>query len=222
LLAPNTGNAMNFLPKMMAQQQSKNSAQHHYEFNVGNQVTSGNGPMELENPSDSQQNNCDHHAEGCENGSNNELVFNTGMMGIQPQSFMMLPSVMMDPSLLGIQQFPILNLPTATVTSSPPENQKQNNDNSVVKEIIHCPTCTLIPPNPNQPPPTTRERPLGCKTCFVGGLPENISEAIIHEIFERCGEITTLRLSKKNFCHIRFTFEASVDSAIYLSGKQIV
>lgn len=40
-------------------------------------------------------------------------------------------------------------------------------------------------------------------------------------MFERCGEITTLRLSKKNFCHIRFVFEASVDSAIYLSGYRI-
>lgn len=53
------------------------------------------------------------------------------------------------------------------------------------------------------------------------GLPENVTEPIIHEIFERCGEITTLRLSKKNFCHIRFVFEASVDSAIYLSGYRI-
>jgi RNA recognition motif-containing protein len=75
---------------------------------------------------------------------------------------------------------------------------------------------------------TTKSRPslitltiLGCRTVFVGGLPENISEAVIHEIFERCGEITTLRLSKKNFCHIRFVYEASVDSAIYLSGYRV-
>lgn len=40
-------------------------------------------------------------------------------------------------------------------------------------------------------------------------------------MFERCGEITTLRLSKKHFCHIRFVFEASVDSAIYLSGYRL-
>lgn len=53
------------------------------------------------------------------------------------------------------------------------------------------------------------------------GLPENITEAIIQEIFERCGEITTLRLSKKNFCHIRFVLEASVDAAIYLSGYRV-
>lgn len=90
-----------------------------------------------------------------------------------------------------------------------------------VKEIIHCKSCTLFPPNPNAPPPTTRERPPGCRTVFVGGLPENMTEEIITEVFERCGEITTLRLSKKNFCHIRFVYEASVDAAIFLSGYRI-
>ncbi|KAL7012440.1 hypothetical protein ACKWTF_014853 [Chironomus riparius] len=175
--------------------------------------------MDLENPNDNSSNNCDHSDGGCENGSgnNSDLVFN----GIIPQSFMMLPGVMMDPSLLGLQQFPtILNLPQNLGQQHNQENQK-NEGNGQVKEVIHCPSCSLIPPNPNAPPPSTRERPPGCRTVFVGGLPENITEAIIHEIFERCGEITTLRLSKKNFCHIRFVFEASVDSAIYLSGYRV-
>lgn len=189
-----TQNTANFL----LAQQSKNST-HHY---VNNPTTS---PMDLESES-----NCEHHDDG-----NSELLFN-GMMGMQPQSFMMLPSVMMDPSLL--QQFPILNLPTASTSV---DTSKNSEGNSVVKEIIQCSSCTLIPPNSNAPAPTTREKPNGCKTCFIGGLPENITPEIIHEIFERCGEITTLRLSKKNFCHIRFTFEASVDSAIYLSGYRV-
>lgn len=30
-----------------------------------------------------------------------------------------------------------------------------------VKEIIHCKSCTLFPPNPNAPLPTTRDRPPG-------------------------------------------------------------
>lgn len=204
--------ANSFLPKMLAQssQFSQNSAQHHhYVTSPGN---SGNAPMELENLSEST---CEHHTD--ENGSpSSELMM--GMMGIPPQSFMMLP--MMDPNaLLGLQQFPIMNLQASSVTS--PDSNKSNDGNSVVKEMIHCKSCILIPPNPNQPAPTTRERPLGCKTCFIGGLPENITPEIIHEIFERCGEITTLRLSKKNFCHIRFTYEASVDSAIYLSGYRV-
>uniref|UniRef100_A0A8C5Q3M9 Ecto-NOX disulfide-thiol exchanger 1 n=1 Tax=Leptobrachium leishanense TaxID=445787 RepID=A0A8C5Q3M9_9ANUR len=91
----------------------------------------------------------------------------------------------------------------------------------VVKEIIHCKSCTLFPPNPNLPPPSTRERPPGCKTVFVGGLPENATEEIIQELFEQCGDITAIRKSKKNFCHIRFAEEFMVDKAIYLSGYRM-
>ncbi|XP_031718469.1 ecto-NOX disulfide-thiol exchanger 2-like isoform X2 [Anarrhichthys ocellatus] len=94
-------------------------------------------------------------------------------------------------------------------------------DLPVIKEIIHCKSCTLFPPNPNLPPPAMRERPPGCKTVFVGGLPENATEQLIVEIFGQCGEITAIRKSKKNFCHIRFAEEFTVDKALYLSGYRI-
>ena len=41
---------------------------------------------------------------------------------------------------------------------------------------------------------------------------------IIRDVFEKCGEIQTIRVSKKNFCHIRYSAEYCVDNAIYLSG----
>ncbi|XP_041067362.1 ecto-NOX disulfide-thiol exchanger 1 isoform X1 [Carcharodon carcharias] len=91
----------------------------------------------------------------------------------------------------------------------------------VMKEIIHCTSCTLFPANPNLPPPATRDRPPGCKTVFVGGLPENAAEGVIREVFEQCGDITAIRKSKKNFCHIRFAEEFMVDKAIYLSGYRM-
>ncbi|XP_061104232.1 ecto-NOX disulfide-thiol exchanger 2-like isoform X2 [Conger conger] len=94
-------------------------------------------------------------------------------------------------------------------------------DMPIVKEIIHCKSCTLFPPNPNLPPPATRERPPGCKTVFVGGLPENATEQLIVEVFEQCGEIIAVRKSKKNFCHIRFAEEYTVDKAMFLSGYRI-
>ncbi|KAM8749440.1 ecto-NOX disulfide-thiol exchanger 1 [Acanthopagrus schlegelii] len=94
-------------------------------------------------------------------------------------------------------------------------------DMPVIKEIIHCQSCTLFPQNPNLPPPSTRERPPGCKTAFVGGLPENATEEIIREMFDQCGEIIAIRKSKKNFCHIRFSEEFMVDKAIYLSGYRM-
>uniref|UniRef100_A0A8C1SLA4 Ecto-NOX disulfide-thiol exchanger 2 n=1 Tax=Cyprinus carpio TaxID=7962 RepID=A0A8C1SLA4_CYPCA len=71
------------------------------------------------------------------------------------------------------------------------------------------------------PPPATRERPPGCKTVFVGGLPENATEQLIVEVFEQCGSIIAIRKSKKNFCHIRFTEEHTVDKALFLSGYRV-
>ncbi|XP_042348768.1 ecto-NOX disulfide-thiol exchanger 2 isoform X3 [Plectropomus leopardus] len=94
-------------------------------------------------------------------------------------------------------------------------------DVPVIKEIIHCKSCTLFPPNPNLPPPATRDRPPGCKTVFVGGLPENSNEQLIMEVFGQCGDITAIRKSKKNFCHIRFAEEFTVDKALFLSGYRI-
>ena len=103
------------------------------------------------------------------------------------------------------------------VAGGQPQQQQQQH----AKEIIHCKSCTLFPPNPSAPPPTTREKPPGCRTVFVGGLPENVTDEIVREIFERCGEITTVRMSKKNFCHIRFELESFVENAIYLSGYRV-
>ena len=68
-------------------------------------------------------------------------------------------------------------------------------------------------------PPTTRERPPGCRTAFIGGLPENVTEEMIGEVFENFGAICSVRKGKKNFCHIRYEMEESVDRSLYLSGK---
>lgn len=170
-----------FLPKLAGpphaallqsqQQQSQQQKAQESLFNAQSAVSSA--PMDLENENSTP--NCEH-SDGCDNS---ELVFNI------PQSFMMLPGVMMDPSsLLGLQQFPILNLPQAVNAAGQQQaqNDGKSDPNQSSKEIIHCPSCTLIPPNPNAPMPSTRERPAGCRTVFVGGLPENVTETIIHEV----------------------------------------
>lgn len=38
------------------------------------------------------------------------------------------------------------------------------------------------------------------------------------DVFGKCGEVQTVRMSKKNFCHIRYSHEYCVDNAVYLSG----
>ncbi|KAL1417488.1 hypothetical protein MTO96_000585 [Rhipicephalus appendiculatus] len=93
--------------------------------------------------------------------------------------------------------------------------------NAPVKELLRFPNCVLYPPKPNMPPPATRERPPGCRTVFVGGLPESSTEELVREVFQHCGTITTVRMSKKNFCHIRFETEEQVDRAIALSGYRM-
>ncbi|XP_039755642.1 ecto-NOX disulfide-thiol exchanger 2-like isoform X2 [Pararge aegeria] len=88
------------------------------------------------------------------------------------------------------------------------------------KEII-LKHCKLMPPTDDSPHPPRRARPPGCRTIFVGGLPELIRESTVREIFERYGRIHILRLSKKNFCHIRFDRESCVDVAMTISGYRI-
>lgn len=165
-----------------------------------------------------------------------DVIFN-GMVGMPSHhpGFMMMRNVMnmLDPAMISMQQMsqsPVLSSLNSALQSpasgtSIVESASSNTCSTIstanIKEPIACKSCVLVPPFQNLPPATTRERPSGCRTVFVGGLPENTSEDVIREVFERCGEITTLRLSKKNFCHIRFMYEASVDSAIYLSGYRI-
>ncbi|XP_015369169.1 PREDICTED: ecto-NOX disulfide-thiol exchanger 2 isoform X2 [Diuraphis noxia] len=90
------------------------------------------------------------------------------------------------------------------------------------KRIIQLELCTLYPPPSNAPTPTSRERPPGCRTVFVGGLPDSITEDIMKSIFTNYGEILTIRLSNRKFCHIRFENECSVDLALELSGYRLV
>ncbi|XP_037074332.1 ecto-NOX disulfide-thiol exchanger 2-like [Pollicipes pollicipes] len=90
-----------------------------------------------------------------------------------------------------------------------------------IKEVITCAECVLYPPNPNARPPMTRERPPGCRTAFIGGLPENITEDILRDVFRRCGQISSVRMSQKNFAHIRYELEVYVEYAIMLSGYRM-
>lgn len=177
-------------------------------------------PMDLETVTEGDENSAAMKKDPTKNvnlnlmATSNEMMFgnlmnNLGMASILPPNAFPLLMPGLDPTLLNLQMIQQMNRI---------KEQAQPSTSSVaVKDSIQCKSCVLYPPTAG-PKPTTREKPPGCRTVFVGGLPDNMTESIIHEIFERCGEITTLRLSKKNFCHIRFAFESSVEAAICLSG----
>lgn len=73
---------------------------------------------------------------------------------------------MIGAQILGAEQIMSDAAQIMTASLPPPSTTPQG-----TKEIIHCKSCVLFPPNPNAPPPTTRERPPGCRTIFVGGKP---------------------------------------------------
>lgn len=61
-----------------------------------------------------------------------------------------------------------------------------------------------------------------CKTVFVGSLPDNCLEKHLHDIFSACGDIVEARVARgRNFGHVQFTMENSVERAINLSGCKI-
>ncbi|XP_026486988.1 ecto-NOX disulfide-thiol exchanger 2-like [Vanessa tameamea] len=120
-----------------------------------------------------------------------------------PLDMGMIGGVMVDPSMMGM--FP------PNIGSEVPHDKKE----VILKH------CKLIPPDPGTQQPPRRARPPGCRTIFVGGLPDKIRESTVREIFERYGRIQILRLSKKNFCHIRFDRESCVDAAMVISGYRI-
>lgn len=112
-----------------------------------------------------------------------------GMMG--PDGTMMAP----DGSVISSDPGTIMTAAAAAAGTSNTTNPSQQ------KEIIHCKSCTLFPPNPNLPPPTTRERPPGCKTIFVGGLPENTTGCYIYYVYALLNNyINGVCLSNLKFC----------------------
>ena len=57
------------------------------------------------------------------------------------------------------------------------------------KETLHFNGFILVPPPPHAPPRSTREKPPGCKTLIIGGLPETVSEEMIGELMQTCGSM---------------------------------
>ncbi|XP_074658010.1 ecto-NOX disulfide-thiol exchanger 2-like [Tubulanus polymorphus] len=122
----------------------------------------------------------------------------------------MMNQMMMGPAM-GYGQFP------GYIPSQHPITDYQQQ----MREPLRVKGAVLMPPPSGAPPRTTRERPPGCRTIFVGGIPEDATEDHLREIFNTCGPINSLRLSKKNFAHIRFMSEEFIDRCLVYSGWRL-
>ena len=90
------------------------------------------------------------------------------------------------------------------------------------------PNCYIVPPTNESQKRKLSEKPLGCRTIFVGGLPSLTDEFIVNEIFYVCGPIESINVNAgkgagtKKFCHVRFVNRESVEMAILFSGYLLV
>lgn len=69
-------------------------------------------------------------------------------------------------------------------------------------------------------------RPEDCRTVWIGGLPDECTEEMIKSHFEKCGEISEIRVDRSKrsgtlFCHIEYAQNEAVDRAIKMSGERI-
>ena len=64
-----------------------------------------------------------------------------------------------------------------------------------------------------------RPKPDPCRTIFVGSLPDNCKDSHLTDLFSNCGTIVEVRVSRgRNFGHVQFAMDISVDRAMKLSG----
>ncbi|CAH2055668.1 unnamed protein product, partial [Iphiclides podalirius] len=83
---------------------------------------------------------------------------------------------------------------------------------------------SLLPPLPGSTTPVRRERPKGCRTVVVGGLPSAVTAEMVMEIFQRFGEVTEVKspnhLQGFSIRHVRFATQVQIEQAFFLSGHR--
>ena len=130
-----------------------------------------------------------------------------GMMGQQPMDGMMTNMNM--------------NMSHPMMTNMIDQNMMMNmmNQSSVASAIhpITLSSCTLLPPIPGVQTPQRREKPNGCRTVFVGGMP-TISLELLKEIFGRFGSICDIKSPRDGLYYVRFDREESVEFSFNLTG----
>ncbi|CAD0203612.1 unnamed protein product [Chrysodeixis includens] len=102
-----------------------------------------------------------------------------------------------------------------------PNMMMMNQQMQMANQHIYFTNGILLPAIPGTSTPPRRERPLGCRTIFVGGLPMGITEDVIMEIFQRFGDIDEVKLHKQGVCHVRFAKSESVEQSFFVSGYRL-
>ncbi|CAH0663774.1 unnamed protein product [Spodoptera exigua] len=79
----------------------------------------------------------------------------------------------------------------------------------------------ILPPPPNIVMPQKRERPPGCRTLIVGGLPTGITNDSVTEIFQLFGTVEEVKPVGQEIWQVRFDNPDSIEPSFILSGCRI-
>lgn len=102
-----------------------------------------------------------------------------------------------------------------------PNLMMMNQQMQMANQHIYITNGMLLPAIPGTSTPPRRERPLGCRTIFVGGLPVGITEDVVMEIFQRFGDVEEVKLHRQGVCHVRFAKVESVEQSFFVSGWRL-
>ena len=145
-------------------------------------------------------------------------------------SFPPVPGSHMDDSLYRMPPHPLLPHPRDPMSMRDPMQDPLHEippppfayKEPVPEGAVTLGSVVLYPANPLEKKPSRRARPKVCKTVFVGSLPDNCIEKHLTDLFTNCGKIIEVRVSRgRNFGHVQFEAESSVDRAMDLSGCKI-
>lgn len=117
---------------------------------------------------------------------------------------------------------PLLPRPPRDRDMPPPSLHDMPYKEPVPESAVAVGRIVIYPLSPLDPKPSRRTKPISCKTIFVGSLPDTCLEKHLIELFSACGTVVEVRISRgRNFGHVQFSQESSVERAMNLSGCKI-
>ncbi|XP_045539496.1 ecto-NOX disulfide-thiol exchanger 2-like [Papilio machaon] len=146
------------------------------------------------------------------------------VMPCMPMGNMMMPGAMMSynnmlPNIMPQQQMDVQMhmMPGMNVMPNMIDQNMMMNQSMAMPNQIIFSSGILLPPIPGTSVPSRRERPKGCRTVVVGGLPIGVTTDVVMEIFKRFGEIY-VNSPRHGIFHVRFVSSDVMEQAFYLTG----
>ncbi|CAB3252577.1 unnamed protein product [Arctia plantaginis] len=163
----------------------------------------------------------ERHSKWDDDKYNQQLNLSAVMMQAHQPSMMqygnIMPGSMMQHQIEMTNMQQMMQIPGMNMA---PNMMMMNTQMQTLSLPMYFSTGVILPPLPGTSVPPRRERPSGCRTILVGGVPQAITEDVVTEIFQRFGDIEEVKLHK-GVCHVRFIKQDSVEQSFSVTGCRL-